>query len=68
MHLFKKSTWSLLLSLNIKYINLERPPQVYSEFEKINASIQKVLFKYTSNFECKFVNLESLLQVYFWPR
>ena len=38
-----------------------------SEFEK-NASIQKVYFKYTSNFECRFVSLETLLQVYFWPR
>ena len=38
-----------------------------SEFEK-HASIQKVYFKYTSNFEYKFVSLESLLQVHFWPR
>ena len=28
---------------------------------KKNASIQKVYFKYTSNFQCKFVSLESLL-------
>ena len=38
-----------------------------SEFEK-NASIQKVYFKHTSNFEGKFVSLESLPQGYFWPR
>ena len=51
----------------IKYINLESPPQVYFWVWK-NASIQKVYFKCTSNFDCKFVSFESLLQVYFWHR
>ena len=51
----------------IKYINLESHLKYTSEFQK-HASIQKLYFKYTSNFEYKFVSLESLLQVYFWPR
>ena len=38
-----------------------------SEFEK-NASIQNKYFKYSSNLECKFASLESLLHVHFWPR
>ena len=49
--------------INFHFLN-ESPPEVTFEFEK-NASVQKACFKYTSNVECKFVSLESLLQVFF---
>ena len=52
------------MSLNI---NKFRKSISTSEFEK-NASIQNKYFKYSSNLECKFASLESLLQVHFWPR
>ena len=52
------------MSLNI---NKFRKSISTSEFEK-NASIQNKYFKYSSNLECKFASLESLLHVHFWPR
>ena len=52
------------MSLNI---NKFRKSISTSEFEK-NASIQNKYFKYSSNLQCKFASLESLLQVHFWPR
>ena len=45
---------------------IKSPLQVYFWVRK-NASIQKLYFKYTSNFECKFVGFKSLLEVYFLP-
>ena len=68
LHQFEKSTSCILLniSLNINtWVQKEKVHLKHSEFEN-NASIQKVYFKYTFNFECKFVSLKSLLQVYFW--
>ena len=53
-NLFRKSTSNILLSLHIKEIRLKR-----------NTSIWKIHFLYTTEFEHKYLSLESLLQVYF---
>ena len=73
-----KYTSSLPLSLKTN-INIESLLHVYSEFQNkfkkynssillsliINALILKVYFKYSSKSENKYINSESLLQVYF---
>ena len=63
--LFGKSTSNILPSLNVHIHKLRNyTSSMYQSF-KISTSILKVCFQYISEFEDKYMSLESSLQVYF---
>ena len=58
-----KYTSSILSSLKRNILFRSSTSSMFLGF-KINTSVLKVCFKYTSGFEDKYVSLESLLQTY----